>query len=121
MESQGNKTHTILNILAQVKETRLSVGTFDGYAISKRQVVAIEEALEELISVNTPEASEAGGEEDSLRVRRVQVASEIRHKNIQIAAASPEERSALNLQLGKLLSERARIDKLLTRLDSLSL
>lgn len=125
--SDNSIAHTIRNILTQCNSTTVNIGHLEGHFISSKQIAVLEECADTLESlevdrdINTPSTSEvtaASTEEDGVRARRLQVAREIKQKQIQLVAALPGNRSVINNEIGKLLSERARLDKLIKQFDT---
>jgi len=125
--SDNSIAHTIRNILAQCNSTTISIGHTEGHFLSSKQFAVLEEcadtleSLESVAGVDTPSSSaitQASTEEDGVRSRRLQLAREIKQKQIQLTAASPGNRSQINLDIGKLLSERAKLDKLIKQFDA---
>lgn len=130
MDTESRIANTIRNILKQVNSTTISAGKLEGHFVSTAQVAVLEECadtlenLESVAGVNTPTSSQvtrAASEEDAIRTRRLQVAHELKQKQVQLALATASDRTAVNNELGKLLSERARLDKLIKRLDAVNL
>lgn len=128
--SQESIAHTIRNILAQCNNTSISIGHTEGHYISTRQVAVLEECadlLEELKSVagiDTPATSvvtEHQSEESSFRARRLELAEELKKKQIALVVATPVRRPQINQEIGQLLSERAKLDKLIRQVESLNL
>lgn len=125
--SNESIAHTIRNILEQCNSTTISIGHTEGHFLSSRQFAVLDEcadtleSLESVAGVDTPSTSsitQASTEEDGVRSRRLQLAREIKQKQIQLTAASPGNRSQINLDIGKLLSERAKLDKLIKQFDT---
>jgi len=125
--SSESIAHTIRNILEQCNSTTISIGHTEGHFLSSKQFAVLEEcadtleSLESVAGIDTPSSSaitQASTEEDGVRSRRLQLAREIKQKQIQLIAASPSNRSQINLDIGKLLSERAKLDKLIKQFDT---
>lgn len=125
--SNESIAHTIRNILEQCNSTTISIGHTEGHFLSSKQFAVLEEcadtleSLESVAGIDTPSSSaitQATTEEDGIRARRLQLAREIKQKQIQLTAATPGDRSQINLEIGKLLSERSKLDKLIKQLDS---
>jgi len=119
--------HIIQNILKQCSTTTISIGHTEGHFLSAKQLTILAEcadsleALESAIGINTPTSSAQGQnptEEHVIRARRSQVAQEIKQKQIQLSTAAIAEKPQLNLDLGKLLSERAKLDKLIKQFEA---
>lgn len=130
MDAQSSQANIIRNILQQVNGTIINIGHIEGHYISIAQVAVLEEVadhleqLEEVSAIDTPSSSqvtEAATEEDGVRVKRLQLAREIKQKQIQLAAAPKGQKPVINQDLGKLLSERARLDKLIKQFETATL
>lgn len=130
MEAESSEANIIRNILQQVNGTIVSIGHFEGHAISSAQVAVLEgvadrlEQLEEIAAVDTPSSSQitqATTEEDGTRAARLQIAREIKRKQIELAAAPKANRPVINQDIGKLLSERARLDRLIKQFETATL
>lgn len=128
--SSESIAHTIRNILEQCNATTISIGHTEGHFLSSKQFAVLEEcadtleSLESVAGIDTPSSSaitQASTEEDGVRSRRLQLAREIKQKQIQLTAASSGNRSAINQDIGKLLSERAKLDKLIKQFDTATL
>jgi len=124
--SDESIAHTIRNILTQCNSTVISIGHTEGHFLSSKQFAVLEEcadtleSLESVAGVHTPTSSaitQASSEEDGFRARRLELARELKQKQIRLTAAPPGDRSQINLEIGKLLSERARLDKLIKQFD----
>lgn len=125
--SDESIAHTIRNILRQCNSTTISIGHTEGHFLSSKQFAVLEEcadtleSLESVAGIDTPTSSaitQASTEEDGVRARRLQLAREIKQKQIKLTAAAPGDRSAINQDIGKLLSERAKLDKLIKQFDT---
>jgi len=128
--TENSTINIIKNILAQCNSTVISIGHTEGHFLSSKQLVVLKECvddltdLESVADIDTPSSSqitEASTEEDAVRARRLQLAREIRNKQLQLASTSAANRSEINLDIGKLLSERARLDKLIKQFDTIAI
>jgi hypothetical protein len=128
MDAAGSISNQIRNILAQVNNTTVSIGRQEGHYISSAQVAVLSacadklESLETLPVIDTPSSSivvPASSEEDVIRAQRAELARIIKRKTIELSSADKSHKPSLNLELGKLYSERARLDKLIKDIDSL--
>lgn len=125
--SDESIAHTIRNILSQCNSTTISIGHTEGHFLSSKQFAVLEECadtlenLESVAGIDTPVSSaitQASTEEDGIRARRLEIARELKQKRIRLAFSAPGDRPQINLELGKLLSERAKLDKIIRQLDS---
>lgn len=108
--------NSISNLLDQVETTTISVGSLKGHFISTKQLHALRLANDEKLLTREDTPSSVGTEEELLS-ERLEVAEAIRQKHQQILNALPSERSDINLDLGQLLSRRARLDKAISKLS----
>lgn len=122
--------HTIRNILQQVNSTTISIGHSEGHFISTRQVAVLEdcadslEHLESVAGIDTPTTSQitqATTEEDGVRARQLQLAREIKAKRIRLTASIPANRSSINTEINQLLSEQAKLAKLIKQFETATL
>jgi len=127
MSAEGNISNKIRSILHQVNSTVISIGNHDGHFISTAQLAVLEECADDLdkfestVGVNTPTTSEAAQdctEEGAVRVRRAEVAREIKRKELLLATSGKSAKPTINLELGKLYSERAKLDRLIKVFDA---
>lgn len=125
--SDESVAHIIRNILKQCDSTTISIGHTEGHFLSSRQFALLHkcadalEDLESVAGVNTPTTSiitQAPSEEDGVRARRLELVRELKQKQITLIAAPSGDRSQINLEIGKLLSERAKLDKLIKQFDA---
>jgi hypothetical protein len=125
--SDESIAHTIRNILAQCNSTVITIGQVEGHYLSSRQFAVLEECadtlenLETIAGIDTPTSSQitaASSEEDGIRARRLEVSRLVKRKQIELTAAKPTKREAINLEVGKLLSERAKLDRLIKQFDT---
>lgn len=127
MESANSISNIIRNIVAQVQDTTIIIGKIEGSFVSERQIAVLLDCAErleifDLETLDTPTDSVIAEEvnvEAETRARRKLVADQIKSITAQISAADPTKRIHLNLDLGKLLSERAKLDKLIKQFDKL--
>lgn len=126
--STAGIANKIQNVLTQCDTTVINIGQIDGHFLSSKQFAVLEECVRELSVIKSQTASASSStsaatlpnDEFAIRGRRAQLKKLINQKHIDIAAASTSDRSDLNLDLGRLLSERAKLDKLIKQLDSTS-
>lgn len=125
--SDESIAHTIRNILKQCNSTTIAIGHTEGHFLSSKQFAVLEECadslenFESVAGIDTPTTSaitQASSEEDGFRARRLELARELKQKQVRLTAAAPGDRSQINLEIGKLLSERAKLDKLIKQFDA---
>lgn len=128
MDAVGSISNQIRNILFQVNSTTVSIGRHEGHYISAAQVSVLSDCADklhkiELFSVvDTPSSSvvfPASSEEDAIRAQRAELARTIKRKTIELSSADKSHKPHLNIELGQLYSERARLDKLIKDIDLL--
>jgi len=125
--SQDSIAHTILNILEQCNSTTISIGQAEGHFISSKQLVVLRECAESLetfdtCSIDTPTSTIATAStplEVQVKGRFQEVTSAIKRRQLEIANAKPADKSAINIELNKLWSERAKLDKLIKQFEAL--
>lgn len=95
--SDESIAHTIRNILKQCNSTVISIGHTEGHFLSSKQFAVLEECadtlenLESVAGVDTPTTSaitQASSEENGFRARRLELARELKQKQIRLTAAS---------------------------------
>jgi hypothetical protein len=127
MDTESSIANTIRNIIQQFNSTTITIGHYEGHFISTAQAAVLEscadslEHLESVAGIDTPTTSQitaASNEEDGVRARRLEVAREIKKKQITLTKAISSQRPTINLEIGKLLSERAKLDKLIAQFDA---
>jgi len=125
--SNHNIANTIDNILNQSEKTSISIGKVIGHYLSQGQLIALRECVEHLrvlesaAALTTSTAVVSDHEEEYLvHAQRATVAKAIRAKQAAVTSASGADRPTLNLELGKLLSERAKLDKLIKKFGDAS-
>lgn len=107
---QMPSTHKeIQKIIAAIQDTHINIGETVGHFITSDQIQGL---LEQFFASQI----EVEDTEDTVRARRHEVVREIKALTIKQAKAPATERSSINLQIGALLSERAKIDKLLAQI-----
>jgi len=120
-ESIANK---ISNILTQCDSTTISIGHTEGHFLSSKQLSVLQGCVESLRELDLAKAVSAptfviddpsAAAESEIRARRLQVSGELKYTQALQALAAPEDRSKLNLDIGRLLSERAKLDKLIAQ------
>jgi hypothetical protein len=122
MISQQSKNE-ILNILSQIETTSIHLGHYSGHGITSSQLLRLKQLTSQL------EVSEAQGgpsksaplggvlaasdrvDEHILRAERQAISRDIKTQERVSLLASKPEREKINLELGKLLSRRAEIDR----------
>jgi len=127
--SHGNITHTIVNILDQCDLTTISIGHAEGHFISTKQVAVLRECAASLesaddVTVDTPATTQVSAStslEDQVKGRLLEVTTLIKRRQLELANAQSVEKPSINLELGKLWSERAKLDKLSKQFDALTL
>jgi len=117
MSSSNTTNNTILNILTQVRSTTIDIGAVQGHYISTAQLNAI---LTELghsqgsqlsapPSYATFDTDSSDSDGASLALRKSSLERRIRRKIAKLNTANSVARVQLNLELGQLRSELARI------------
>jgi len=126
MSNSGN-INTILAILKQCADTTILIGKTEGHFLSDKQLSTLNRCvatleIENRFETDTPEDTEVlelSSEEDITRNRRLEVSKQLKTTLLLLTHATPEQKVELNLVQGKLLSERAKLDKLIKQFDSL--
>jgi hypothetical protein len=125
----------IKNIITQVQSTQIRIGHVQGRYISDAQINRILDCLEQLMTYDnnsvtgtdsdlTPTESNLSVASSSLRQttslsdRAVIIRNDIRLKEIELACASKDQRTRVNLELGVLRSEASRVAKAIQKLSS---
>lgn len=113
--SSGN-FQSITAVLNSVQQTTITIGQVHGHFISDTQVATLREvldniSLEQIGGISLQE--ESSDTEATLRQERAKLAKEIKTIDLRLKQSSSGKAVDLNLQLGKLLSKRAKIDRAL--------
>lgn len=120
--------HQLLNVIKQVRTTKIEIGHTEGHFVSEKQLAVIENCAESLdadcsSTLDTPFSSEYAESfieeeidtpvklESSTRARRLEVSAQIKKKRKELALTPPSRKGLINSDIGQLLSERARLDK----------
>lgn len=130
MEANDAIANTIRNIIAQINHnSSIRLDHFEGRFISERQIAVLEECcdqleqLESVAGIDTPTSSQitaASSAEDGIVARRLALTKDIKKKQTELAFAARDKKSNINKEIGALLSERAKVDKLLKQIQEIS-
>jgi len=125
--SDEGLANTIRNILAQCNSTTIKIAKTEGHFISEKQLAVLEEVADSLeggvtiSGLDTPESSisvPVSTGTDTLQAKLEALSSEIKALQIRAASAEATERVEINLELGQLLSKKAKLDKLVRQLHA---
>jgi hypothetical protein len=126
--SETSIAHVIQNILEQCDRTVISIGPVEGHFLSTKQFAVLEECVDDLLKLgqelDTPSSSavtQPSSEEGAVRARRLQLTHEVKRKQLALVSLPAEAKTGVNDEIGKLLSERAKLDKLIKKFDAVSL
>jgi len=141
METLGGIPNEIKNVLGQIKTTGFNTGHLSGHLISQAQFEFLEDCVSRLETIDksrlhniaesnlsedfltlrlTPDPSvndTVADEEHEARAQRQIIKRDIQRKQIELSKAKKEDRSSINNEIGKLLSKRSKIDRLLKSIE----
>lgn len=128
MTSSNSSVNSIYNILSQVSNTKISLGSWQGCGITTAQLVEVHKQLKALSDIldrdNTPDHSdvesvatiEAPGRRERLEALLEVTRQEIQDLELERLAASRSRQTELNKRYTSLLSVEARVVRTLRRL-----